>query len=609
MSASRNLPLYLKLAAPIVVLAALFAVFVQAVWGPQLLATQRALLLEREHDVIRNVAPTLQIDLLAFDFAAIFETLRRVEGINADERMTVELFNATGRRLYPLAGPSSALESDERIELRQPIEHEGKPLGELVLRMDITDKLADIEAQIQALGNLVLAAGAVVLVLAIASYYWLIGRPLTTLAGVAARLGEGDFAVEIPQAAVKGSGVLGEAVVRLRESLSQTRAERDAHSAQLAASLVRYRTLQDSMPGALLVLDRSGRIEEYSGAAEDVFGYRREDMVGQRCDRLFPDVDCQRNLALAFEQAGEATRDSAHEGRHADGHRVPLRVFHRTMRIGDEIRMVVVAMDISRIQAAERKLLAAKEEAERANQAKTVFLSRMSHELRTPMNAILGFGQILQMDPVMAEDERKESLDEILRAGEHLLNLINEILDLSRIEVGKLSVRREAVSLDDCVQRAVAQTRPLAQTLGVRVEVAGFEARPVLYADRTRLMQILLNLLTNAAKYNRRDGWIRIAVSRLSAPDRWQVDIADSGVGIAESDLARVFDPFERVSAHEHVIEGAGIGLALTRKLVEAMGGEMGVDSRLGEGSRFWFALPVGEVDEAGGAVADRPAA
>ncbi len=609
MSVSRNLPLYLKLAAPVVVLAGLFVVFIHAVWGPQLMAAQRSLLLEREHDVIRNVAPTLQIDLLAFDFGAIFETLKRVELINTDERMTVTLFNPEGRRLYPLADVPPAPESGDRILLRQPIDHEGRALGELVLTMDISDKLAEIQAQIDALGNLVLAAGAVVLVLAIVSYYWLIGRPLTTLAGVAARLGEGDFDVIVPQGAKNGTGVLGDAVLRLRDSLRKTRAERDAHSEQLAASLVRYRTLQESIPGALLVLDRNGRIEEYSGAAEAVFGQAREAMIGRGCDSLFPDPDCTGQLQRAFEPAGDQTRESEHEGLHADGHRVPLRVFRRTMCIDGDPRMVVIAMDVSRIKAAEHKLLAAKEEAERANQAKTAFLSRMSHELRTPMNAILGFGQILAMDPALSEGEQKQSLDEILRAGEHLLNLINEILDLSRIEVGKLSMRREAVSLEECALRAIAQIRPLAMAHGLKIETAGLEARPVIHADRTRLMQILLNLLTNAAKYNRRDGWIRLSVSRQSSPARWLVEVEDSGVGIAEDDLSRIFDPFERVKAHEHVIEGAGIGLALSCKLVEAMNGQIGVDSSPGEGSRFWFALPIEAASDGVADLEDRPAA
>ncbi|MCB1954459.1 MAG: PAS domain S-box protein [Rhodocyclaceae bacterium] len=593
MSASRNLPLYLKLAAPVVVLAALFALFVHVVWGPRLLETERTLLVEREQDVIRNIAPTLQIDLLAFDYGAIFETLRRLAEVNADERMTVALFNPEGRRLYPLQAVEPLPPGEGVIELRQGIQHEGRVLGEVVLTLDISEKLEEVQSQISGLANLVLGAGVGVLGLAILSYYWLIGQPLTTLAGVAARLGAGDFSVEIPRRVVEGTGELGDALVKLRDALRDTRADLDARAAELAASLVRYRTLQESMPGALLVLDDQGRIEEFSGAAHSVFGWNREEMRGQSCGALFPDPNCRAQLSEAFARLGNETRESEHEGLHASGARVPLRVFHRTMRIDGQPKMVVIAMDVSRIKAAEQRLLAAKEEAERANQAKSAFLSRMSHELRTPMNAILGFGQILQMDPVLARGEQKDSIDEILRAGEHLLDLINEILDLSRIEVGKLSLRSEPVSVADCVLRAVAQIRPAAEAARVGIEGPALEGQLVLQTDRTRLMQILLNLLSNAVKYNRPGGWVRLSVARQADPERLRVLVEDSGVGIAAEDLGRIFDPFERVSAHENVIEGAGIGLALTRKLVEAMGGQITVESRLGEGSRFCFELPV----------------
>jgi signal transduction histidine kinase len=233
----------------------------------------------------------------------------------------------------------------------------------------------------------------------------------------------------------------------------------------------------------------------------------------------------------------------------------------------------------------------AKELAEASNQAKSIFLSRMSHELRTPLNAILGFGQLLQMNERVQSAERSH-VDEIVTAGDHLLELINEILDLARIESGRLAICPEPVEIDSVVTDCCNKIFPLARRRNISVanRCGGLNQQTV-YADPLRLKQVLLNLLSNAVKYNRKGGWIIVRCDS-HASGRYRISIEDSGMGIAADQQAHVFEPFERLGRDMDAIDGTGIGLTLTRRIAEAMGGSVGFESTAGVGSLFWVELP-----------------
>lgn len=251
-------------------------------------------------------------------------------------------------------------------------------------------------------------------------------------------------------------------------------------------------------------------------------------------------------------------------------------------------QMIGVVQDIDDRKRAEIELQAARLEADRANLAKSEFLSSMSHELRTPMNVILGFAQLLRYDEDLSE-EAMDSVSEILKSGNHLLELINEVLDLAKIESGRLTVSQEPIEINQLVNDCVRQISPLADDRNISIRVVT-ESSLAVVADHTRLRQILLNLLSNAVKYNRESGRIAVDISRQET-GRIKLAVTDTGMGVDDDQISHIFEPFNRLGKESSAVEGTGIGLAISKQLVEMMGGEIHVSSTKGEGSCFWIVL------------------
>jgi signal transduction histidine kinase len=222
----------------------------------------------------------------------------------------------------------------------------------------------------------------------------------------------------------------------------------------------------------------------------------------------------------------------------------------------------------------------------------------MSHELRTPLNAILGFAQMLAVPgKAPLTEQQADDVQEILKAGRHLLGQVNEVLDLARIDSGRIELSLEPVGVASAVADCLAQVKPLAEQRSIAMTTA-VETALAVQADHTRLKQVLLNLLSNAIKYNRDGGTIHVAATPLPDGERLRIEVRDSGRGIAPEKLPRLFKPFERLESSYDGIEGTGIGLALVKRLVEAMGGAIGVRSDVGAGSTFWFDLPAARLPD-----------
>ena len=366
--------------------------------------------------------------------------------------------------------------------------------------------------------------------------------------------------------------------------------ERQRSAERLHEANQQLTTLIEASPLAIVVLDCDLRVELWNGAAERVFGWTAAEVLNQ-ANPLIAGDNAENSSALdGLLSGGDAIRGIELSMLRKGGDPVEVSIYavplHGTT--GGTTGVLMVMADITERREAE-KALQLKAQAEEANRAKSEFLSRMSHELRTPLNAILGFAQLLDMDEL--DVDQRESVGQILRGGRHLLDLINEVLDLSRIEAGRLALSLEPVSLQVAATQSVSLIAPLAAERSLTVTIDEIDPELYVAADIQRLKQVLLNLLSNAVKYSQEGGSVRIFVE--DAGEEWvRLGVRDTGSGISSAQVGRLFSPFERLDHANSGIQGTGLGLVLSRALMEAMNGRIGVDSVVDQGSTFWIELP-----------------
>ena len=339
--------------------------------------------------------------------------------------------------------------------------------------------------------------------------------------------------------------------------------------------------------------DLDFRVMEWNQSAEKIFGYKREDTIGKHASEL---INIAKQHMQASEiwnnllnlQGGEVTviENKTREGKIivCEWHNTPL-----IDKAGKVIGVSSLVQDITEKKEIEKEIIKSRIAAETANRAKSEFLSHMSHELRTPLHAILGFTQLIEMGG--DEQEIKSYLDEIMLAGEHLLNLINDILDLSKIESGKIDLKMETIDLTETVNECIKLIQPLASNANIAIIFNdNFESR--IEADKKRLKQSILNLMSNAVKYNRQNGSVTIGIEILN-PSYTRLSIEDTGKGIKDKDKTHLFQSFQRLGQENTRIEGTGVGLVITKKLIEAMGAQLDFHSEFGKGSTFWIDFPL----------------
>ncbi len=365
----------------------------------------------------------------------------------------------------------------------------------------------------------------------------------------------------------------------------------------LEKSESRTRAIVNNTAEAIISINDQGLIETFNPSAEGMFGYTVKEIKGKNISLLLPEEGREqhevytRNSAMYESKISRMDREL--EGRRKKGDLFPIEVNVAPMLVGDKKGFVGVIRDITERKKAEMVILKAKEEAENASRAKSEFLSNMSHELRTPLNSILGFGDLLKMeDDNPLNEEQSSYLTEILKSGKHLLALINEVLDLTQIESGKMKLEMEPVSISLIGTECISHIRGMAHNNDITLindieEEYGYNIN----ADYFRLKQILINLLSNAVKYNKKGGSIKLGCTPVEN-NRLRIHITDTGRGMTETQQERLFQDFERISEGYDTVEGIGLGLSICKKLTEIMGGSIGVESAAGEGSTFWVEFP-----------------
>ena len=369
-------------------------------------------------------------------------------------------------------------------------------------------------------------------------------------------------------------------------------AARSSSHVALVETECRFRSLFEQAGDAFFVCRLSGRLVDVNEQACASLGFSRDELLQMSMTEVEITGSATLSLARGWEEPSVGIQSIAGRHRRKDGTVFPVEARVSLLVRDGRKHLLAIVRDMAPRQALENGLRREKEAAEYANTVKSAFLARMGNELRTPLNAVLGFSRLLAQQAVVAQDQ--QCAGHIIQAGERLLVLIEELMEVSRLENSRLELSIEPVSVADVVQESVAAVRPLAalRKIAIGVSLTAFREYLVV-ADRGRLRQILIHLLTNAVKFS--DEETGIAVDYHLVGGQVRVCVHDRGCGIAPELLGRLFKPFERLAAHEAGVPGAGLGLVLCKHLAEALGGTIGVDSVAGQGSSFWVQLPGAE--------------
>jgi PAS domain S-box-containing protein len=385
----------------------------------------------------------------------------------------------------------------------------------------------------------------------------------------------------------------------------QIEAEQKQLSQRLRDHQFYTRSLFESNIDAIMTTDPFGIITDVNKQMEVLTGCTRDELIGAPFKNYFTDPDrAEKGIKQVLREKkvtdyeltarareGKKTVVSFNATTFYDRDRKLQGVFAAARDVTERKRLDQV------LQEKNVELESARSVAEKANLSKSEFLSSMSHELRSPLNAILGFAQLLDSGSPLPTTTQKGSIDQILKAGWYLLELINEILDLALIESGRLSLSLEPMSLVEVMLECQAMIEPQAQKNGINMSFPQFEVPYFVDADRTRVKQVLINLLSNAIKYNRAQGAVEVTCS-VRIEKRIRICVRDTGEGLSSEKCAQLFQPFNRLGQEASAEEGTGIGLVMSKRLVELMGGEIGVESTVGVGSMFWFELGLAAVPQ-----------
>lgn len=411
-------------------------------------------------------------------------------------------------------------------------------------------------------------------------------RRVQRLEANAELLARGEALTELPEDA--------DEIGRLAQRMARASALLRGREQALRESEERFRlVIEEVRDYGIFALDRDGVVASWNLGAQRIKGWEAEEILGHHFSRFYPHetrghlpaqmLDRARRNGTAEDEGWRLRKDGARFWAN-----VVITALHDEQ--GQLRGFAKVTRDMTERRRSEEALRFAREEAIAANLAKSEFLSRTSHELRTPMSAILGFGQLLELDEDQFEPRHREALKQIMKAGRHLLSLINDLLDISSIEAGGAELNLAQVDLGEVLQEVHGLAAPIVATAGLRFVLEQPAEPLIVQADRRRVIQVMLNLVSNAAKYNRTGSLVRLACAGQGRDVR--VEVEDDGAGVAAAEVPRLFTPFDRLGQQNRAkVDGTGLGLALSKRLVESMGGQIGYESPE-QGARFWFTLP-----------------
>jgi signal transduction histidine kinase len=420
---------------------------------------------------------------------------------------------------------------------------------------------------------------------------YIVANSLLEINSLVHKISNGEYNPKEPILNIKEFKDISAQLIKMGQSLGETNKNFFITQSELRERETDLKALVNSINDIILEVDSEGSITNFwSRAHHDLFELYIQGSFNSIDDILDTTTSkiARKKIIYVMQTKETATIDFNIESNSG------LKWFQASIspRLNDTTKVVVSARDITDQKKMAKFIIAAKEEAEKASKAKSEFLSSMSHELRTPLNAILGFSQILELDPESPlTHSQHDSVTEILKAGNHLLELINEVLDLSKIESGKLSISIESVPIKPVMEETLSIIKPFSDKNEIKIITYPIEnSDEFVFADHTRLKQILLNLLSNAIKYNKQNGQVIFYHDKIN--DKCRFHVIDTGIGVSNSELDLIFKPFHRLNKINNAIEGTGIGLTVAKQLTELMNGKIHVDSQKGVGSHFWVEFP-----------------
>ena len=364
-------------------------------------------------------------------------------------------------------------------------------------------------------------------------------------------------------------------------------------------SEIQRHALLETLSDALITTDGKGLITDYNPAAAEMFGYQENELIGVNVSILVPkDVQQAHKEYTAYSSLNEKlvlNHNREIHGLRKDDSIFPIEITISPMNIREQYGYMAIIRNISARKDAQNKILHEKNKAERACQAKSKFLSSMSHELHTPLNAIMGYSQLLEMNPKL-DTVFKEQVTEIHKAGKHLLNLVEDVLSFTEIDSGNINIHSQVVSLEQLLVECLARISSISEEKNIILTVHPDCYQHLLLGDPERLRQVFVNIISNAIKYNPMNGKVNIECENCNT-NRLKVTISDTGSGIDVSQLDKIFEPFNRLGHEGSAILGTGIGLSITKQLLESMDGSISVESTIGEGSHFIVELPLAELE------------